>query len=218
VTSSVATDTTGTPAVVISYTTAEDAGVTTSAVPSKAAAGYPALLSSTVANGGPAAGPITFTDNVPAGLAINSAAAGSGTCATSGQKVTCIITGLGAGQSAPVDIVVTPSGAGTFTSAASVVVAAPFTDPNAANNSASATLTASTVVAPRCVVPNLKGIKLQFANQVIFGCTAGPVRHAHNSSVAKGDVIRTSPGAGTYPAGEKITFVVSSGPKRKRHR
>jgi hypothetical protein len=87
-----------------------------------------------------------------------------------------------------------------------VFVSAPFTDANTVNNTAWTTLTASTVVPAKCVVPKLKGIKLKFAKHVIFGCTAGRVRHAHSRSVPRGEVIRTGPGAGTHTAGQKIYF------------
>jgi len=55
----------------------EDAGVTTSAS-SGTLAGGQAPLSSTVTNAGPLSGPITFTDNVPAGLTVTAAVAGQG--------------------------------------------------------------------------------------------------------------------------------------------
>ena len=42
--------------------------VATSVGSSKVTAGYPALLSSTITNGGPGNGPVQFTDNVPGGL------------------------------------------------------------------------------------------------------------------------------------------------------
>jgi Domain of unknown function DUF11/PASTA domain len=197
----------------------EDAGVTTSAVPSNGTAGYPALLSSTVSNGGPASAPITFTDTVPSGLTINAAAAGQGACSMSGQTVTCTITGLPPGQSAPVDVVVTPTATGSYTN--TVSVAASLTDPNAANNTASATLTVgASASARKCAVPKLKGVKLSLAKQLLhpLGCKAGPVRHAHSKSVHKGFVIGTRPGPGTYAAGRKITLLVSSGPAKKHHK
>lgn len=202
--------------------TTQDAGVTTSAAPANATAGNPALLSSTVTNGGPAVGSITFSDTVPAGLAIDAVAAGSGACTTTGQQVTCTISGLGVGQSAPVDIVVTPTAAGSYANGASVAVGSPFTDPHAANNTASTSLTVRAPVTPpplKCAVPKLKGLGLPFAKHLLhlLNCTAGRVRHVHSRSVHKGEVIRTSPGAGTYAAGQKVALVVSSGPPKKKH-
>lgn len=207
-----------------------DVGVSTSAGPSSATAGYPALLSSTVTNSGPGSEPITFTDNVPAGLTIDAVAAGSGTCATSAQKVTCTMSVAG-GQSAPVYVVVTPTAAGSYTNSVSVLSA--NTDPNPANNAAAATLSVRapavtappstappSTVTPKCTVPGLKGIRLPLAKQLVhlLGCTPGSVRHMHNGRVHKGNVIRTNPGSDTYAAGSKITFVVSSGPKKKDHK
>lgn len=218
--------------------TTQDAGVTIATGSSDATVGYPALLSWTVTNNGPAAGPITLTDAIPAGLTVNAVAAGSGTCTTSGQQVTCTIAGLDSGQSAPVDIVVTPTAAGSYSNGASVAVSSPNTDPNTTNNTALATLTVHTTAAPaapvapvtppasaapaapvtpKCVVLRLNGIRLSFAKQLmhLLDCTAGSVRYAHSRSVQKGYVIATSPGPGTYTAGRKIAFVVSSGPKKK---
>jgi hypothetical protein len=215
---SISTDTTGVPELVISYSVAQDAGVSTSAAPSNATAGYPALLTSTVTNGGPDTGPITFKDSVPAGLTINSVGAGSGTCTTSGQQVTCTITGLGVGQSALVDIAVTPTAAGNYTNAVSVSDAPGFTDSNSGNNSASAALPVGVAHSPNCVVPKLKGFRVAFAKQLLhlLGCTTR-VKHAHSNSVHKGDAVRTKPGKGTYAFGKKVTIIASSGPKKKHH-
>jgi hypothetical protein len=209
--------------VAASFSQSEDAGVTTSAAPSNATAGNQALLSSTVSNAGPSPGPIRFTETVPTGVTINAAAAGEGTCSTSGQNVTCAITGLAPGQSAPVDVVVTPTAAGTYATSVSVAVSSPLSDPNAANDTGSATLTVHALPpAPvaHCVVPKLNAIRLPFAKQVVhlLGCAAGPVRKVHSKSIHKGLVIHTNPGPGTYANGSKIAFVVSAGPRRKHHK
>ena len=89
----------------------QDAGVDTTA-PAAAAAHRAAVLSSTVSNAGPTVAPITFVDHVPAGLRLDSAVAGQGTCAISGQTATCTIDQLAAGQSVAVDVVVTPAARG----------------------------------------------------------------------------------------------------------
>jgi hypothetical protein len=197
--------------------------VTTNAPPLNATVGFQLLLSSTVTNGGPSPGPIRFTDTVPTGLTIDAAAAGQGTCSTSGQNVTCAITGLPPGHSVPVDVVVTPTAAGAYASSVSVAVTSPLSDPNAANDTGSTTLTVHALTpAPvaKCVVPKLRGINLPFAKHVLhlLRCAAGAVRHMHSKSIHKGLVIRTSPGAGTYANGAKIAFEVSSGPRRKHHK
>jgi hypothetical protein len=206
--------------VAASFSQSEDAGVVTSAAPSNATVGDQTLLSSTVTNGGPGSGPIGFTDTVPAGMTIDAAVAGQGTCSTSGQHVTCAITGLAPGQSAPVDVVVTPTAAGTYASSVSVTVSSPLSDPNAANDTGTATVTVPALTpAPvaKCVVPKLKGLKLPFAQHVVqlLGCAAGPVRTMHTKSVHKGLVIRTNPSPGTYASGATIAFAVSSGPRKK---
>jgi hypothetical protein len=203
----------------------QDAAVTTG-VSVGGAAGQLALLSSTVTNNGSATQPITFTDSVPSGLTVDSAAAGGGVCSTSGQTVTCTVSGLSAGQSEPVDVLVTPSAAGIYTNAVSVGVSSGTTDPNLANNSASATLSVSPAPAgpssvgpsgqtPHCVVPKLKGLSGSFAKIVLkdLGCKV-KVKHKH-SRVHKGDVIGTSPRAGTYAHGTTVTLKVSLGKKKK---
>jgi Domain of unknown function DUF11/PASTA domain len=195
----------------------EDAGVTTTAGPSNAAAQRPALLSSTVSNAGPGTEPITFVDHVPSGLSINSASAGNGTCSTSGQTVTCTISGLGAGQSVPVNVVVTPAASGTYSNSVSVSV--PITDTNAANNTATATLAATAPApTPKCVVPKLKNTPSKVAKTVLkdLGCKVKTSK-AHSKSVRKGNVIKTKPGAGTHPFGTTVKVQVSSGPSKKKH-
>jgi hypothetical protein len=196
----------------------QDAAVTTTAGPSGASAGQAALLASTVTNNGPGTGPITFTDVVPAGMTVDAAVAGGGTCAASGQTVTCSVA-LGSGQSGPVDVVVTPSSPGSYTNHASVVVGTNATDPNTANNSASATLSVGLSLPAKCVVPRLKGVASGVAKTVLkdLGCRVR-VSHAHSRSVHKGSVIKTKPGQGTYAYRRVITLVVSSGPKKKHHK
>jgi Domain of unknown function DUF11 len=199
---------------------AQDVGVTTSTLPTSASPGNFAVLASMVSNAGPDSAPITFIDNVPAGLQIDSVAAGTGSCVVAGQTVTCTIVGLSPGQSAPVEIVVTPSAAGNYANAVSVATRG-LTDSNPVNNTASAVLavaapiTTASAGTAKCVVPALKGIPAAFARRVLglLGCTVGKVKTVH-SHVAKGAVIAASPHAGTYAAGRVIALQVSSGPKR----
>ena len=117
----------------------QDAGVTTTAAPADAVVGYPELLSSTVSNGGLGASPITFIDHVPSGFTVSSVVTGSGTCSRIGQFVFCTITGLTAGKSGVVSIVATPTSSGTYTNAVAVAPSS-GTDPNPANDNASAAL------------------------------------------------------------------------------
>jgi hypothetical protein len=206
--------------------TPADAGVSTLAGPTNATTGYPAVLSSIVANAGPGTYPITFTDVVPAGLTIDSAVAGSGVCVTAAQTVTCTIIGLAPRQSAPVQIVVTPGTNGIYENLVSVGLPSGVPDPNTANDTASSVLLVAPVPpappTPRCVVPRLKGIPAWFAERVLglLGCQVGKLSRVHSRGVAKGSVISSTPGAGTYPVLKVISLQVSSGPapKHKHHR
>lgn len=214
----------------------QDLGVTTAASPADVTVGALAVLGSTVTNHGPETGPVTFTDAVPAGLTVGTALAGGGSCSTAGQTVSCKIEGLAVGQSAPVDILVTPTAAGSYVNTVSVAPRAGIVDPSPADDSASArldvaarTASTNTETAPdttartgpntrACIVPSLRQVKLGSARSLLgpLGCTAGKVRHVHNRKVAKGTVVRTSPRPGTYAAGRRVGLVVSSGPPRHR--
>ena len=196
----------------------QDAGVTTTAAPADAVVGYPELLSSTVSNGGLGASPITFIDHVPSGFTVSSVVAGSGTCSRSGQFVFCTITGLAAGMSGVVSIVATPTSSGTYTNAVAVAPSS-GTDPNPANDNASAPVgVRSTSGAPKCVVPKLKGTPVRAAKELLhkLGCVVGKVGHRHSKSIRKGNVIGTTPRAGTYPGATAVSIQVSSGHKKTR--
>jgi hypothetical protein len=196
-----------------------DAALSMSAGPSNAVVGQPAVLTANIANKGPEAGPIPLPDTVPAGLTVDYAAAASGTCTVAGSTVTCLFPSVAVGQSENAAIVVTPTAAKTFTDAGSVADDEGATDPNSANNNATTTLKASAVAVPKCVVPKLGGAAEAFAKKLLplLDCKVGKVKTARSKSVAKGDVISTSPGAGSYAAGKSIGITVSSGkPKTKK--
>jgi hypothetical protein len=194
----------------------QDVGVITTATPSRAAAHLPVLLSSTVTNGGPSSAPVRFTDNVPSGLTIDSAAAGQGTCLTGGQTVTCTMTGLLAGQSVPVNVVVTPAKTANFVN--SVSVSSVFPDPTPGNNSASAMLAVGSSAASGCIVPKLRNTPSSVARTVLkdLGCKV-KMSHQHSTNVRRGNVIKSKPGAGRHPAGTTVKLVVSSGRKLPKH-
>jgi uncharacterized repeat protein (TIGR01451 family) len=213
-----------------------DAGVSASA--GTGTVGQLAQLSASVTNAGPATGPITFTDTVPAGLTIDSAVAGGGICSISGQAVTCSVTGLAPGQSAPVVALVTPTAAGSYAYTATVGVTG-VTDPNPANNVSGATLTVApaavpttitlpgtvttrvVTAAPSCHVPRLTGMTPAIAQQVLrlLDCGVGKTAKASSKKVHKGLVIATNPGAGkTVKAGTAVKLTVSSGPPKKKVR
>jgi uncharacterized repeat protein (TIGR01451 family) len=198
-----------------------DAGLSLSSGPSGAMVGQPAVLSATITNHGPFAGPVTFTDPVPSGLTVESVSVGSGSCSVSAgvNIVTCTTGSLSAGQSTQAVIVVKPTAAQSYPDSATVSVSVGATDPNSANNTASTTLVVSNVPAtPKCVVPKLGGASLALVKQVLplLDCKLGKVKKATSKSVAKGDVISTSPGTGSYAAGKSIAVTESSGkPKPK---
>jgi uncharacterized repeat protein (TIGR01451 family) len=71
-------------------------------------------------NGSATAGGVAVADNLPEGVAFDSATASRGSCTQSGQVVTCGLGTLGPGDSANVQINVTPQAGGTITNVASV--------------------------------------------------------------------------------------------------
>jgi hypothetical protein len=195
----------------------EDSAVTTAVQPRTVTAGGLALLASTVTDKGPASNPLTFTDAVPSGLKIANALTPAGSCTTLGQVVTCTLTGLTSGQSAPVDIVVTAS-AGTFTNSVTLTQPSAATDPVTANNKSAAKFTATKATVAKCVVTSLANVPLGTAKKLLkaLDCKVGKVSKSSSSTVAKGNVIKTKPGTGSYPAGKSIAIVESSGPKSKK--
>jgi uncharacterized repeat protein (TIGR01451 family) len=209
----------------------QDLGVTTAASPAGPTVGGLALFRSTITNRGPEATPVTFTDTVPSGLAVDAVFAGANSCTTAGQTVTCTIEGLAVGQSTPVSVLVTPTAAGSYVNTVSVTPQAGTVDPMPADDSASARLDVAPPAATNekstpidtntraCVVPNLRRVKIGPVRRLLgpLGCKLGKVRHVRNPKVAKGTLIRTTPGPGTYAAGRRIGLVVSSGPPRRRH-
>jgi beta-lactam-binding protein with PASTA domain len=114
--------------------------------------------------------------------------------------------------------VVTPTAAGSY--ANDVSVSTSLADPNPFNDHATATL-AVTGPAPTetCVVPNLRGAASRLAGVVLrdLGCEV-KTTHAHSKTVHKGNVIKTSPGAGAHPFGTAVTLQISSGRSKKKHK
>jgi uncharacterized repeat protein (TIGR01451 family) len=162
----------------------------------------------------------TVSDTVPSGLSVLSASTSSGPCSIAGQAVSCPVS-VPSGGGSTVYITVRPTSAGTATNSASV--ASTGTDPNSANNSASAGLT---VVPARvgdgpfiCLVPSLKGLPLATAKRILklVKCRAGKVKSAPSRKLRKGSVISTKPGAGAkLKVNAKVAITVSSGPPKKK--
>jgi beta-lactam-binding protein with PASTA domain len=70
----------------------------------------------------------------------------------------------------------------------------------------------------KCTVPNVKGKALAAAKNAIKAahCAVGTVTQKASSTVKKGDVISTTPGAGAVkPKGTKVAITVSAGPNYK---
>ncbi len=90
------------------------------------------------------------------------------------------------------------------------------TDPVTTNNAASAKFSATKMTVPKCVVTSLAKLPLSTAKTLLkaLACKAGKVTRASSGNVAKGDVIKTTPGNGSYAAGKSIAIVESSGPKK----
>ncbi len=172
----------------------EDVGTTEGVLPASIAAGGQGVFVLGVTGSGP--GPITVTDTVPAGLSIVSAITGSGTCTVSGQSISCTA------PSAPATLVIVVSGAAAGTYANAAAATGPVTDPNPANNSASATLSVTPPTiqnpAPMCHTVSLAGVPLKAAKSVVpaLGCMVGKLTTKRSKSVPKGNVISTNPSAG----------------------
>jgi hypothetical protein len=197
----------------------QDAAVATAANPASATVGNLAVLSSTVTNNGSATTPIEFVDNVPPGLLISGVAGESGACSVSTQRVTCRFAELPVQHSATVLVTVVPNSAGSYVNTVTVATERGVPDPLPANNSATATLTVAPAVAPlqlRCLVPRLAGTPLAVAKKVLglLGCSVGKVAKAHSKKLAKGTVLRTSPGPGAFAPGAVVRITESSGPSR----
>ncbi|HEY3129920.1 MAG TPA: DUF11 domain-containing protein, partial [Acidobacteriota bacterium] len=96
----------------------------------------------TVTNGGPSAATgISVTDTLPPGVTFVSATPTQGTCGSAGGTLTCDLGSLPLAAVLRITIVVTPRSTGTISNTASVK--ANETDPNLANNVATATTTVS---------------------------------------------------------------------------
>jgi hypothetical protein len=197
-----------------------DAGMTVAAAPVSTTAGGVAAFSFSLGNTGSSSGRATVFDNVPTGLSVVAAISGSGSCVTSGQLVTCTTEPLAPRSTTPISIIVKTSAPGSFTDTATAASSL-FSDPNTANNVASADLAVTPVpTAPaRCHVVVLKDVPLGTAKRVLraLSCAVGKVSKKASKTVPKGDVISTSPRSGSLPAGAKVAVVESSGkPKHKR--
>jgi hypothetical protein len=192
----------------------DDVGVTEHVLPSSITAGGDSVFALAVSGSVPTA-PVTVTDAVPAGLKVAYASAGSGSCTTAGQTVSCDLNGT----PSTVTIVVSAASAasaGRYTDTA--FASSQLTDPNEANNTATAKLTVAKSQLAACRPVKLSDVPLAEAKSVLraLGCSVGKITHKSSGSVPKGDVISTTPRSGTEPLGKKVQIVVSSGRKKRR--
>jgi uncharacterized repeat protein (TIGR01451 family) len=105
-----------------------------------------------VTNSGPdPAGGVIVTDTLPPSVTFVSATPSQGLCAQDSGVVTCELGTLGIGATATIDIVVTPTQAGTITNTASV--AALTSDPDGDNNSDSVDTSVCRITSRRASIP-----------------------------------------------------------------
>ena len=137
-----------------------DLGITISA-PSSTAAGTDVAFSIVASNAGPApASGVTVTQTLPAGTTFVSASSG---CAVSAGYVSCTAGSLPAGTALTLQVTVLAAQAGTFNATASI--AGQEQDPASANNTASASFTAT---APR-PPPKARLANISTRGQVLTG-------------------------------------------------
>ena len=192
-----------------------DLSITKTDTPDPVSVGVDLTYSLQAANAGPtAATGVIVTDTLPASVTFVSAVAGQGSCTQAFRKVTCNLGDLGAGGSAGVQIVVQPKKAGTISNTATVV--ASESDPNPANNSATATTTVTsmpmvTIVATDPQASEAGRAKGQFTISRTGG-TSKPlvVNYSVSGTAANGADYASLSGSRTIPAGaSKATINVT---------
>ena len=117
-----------------------DLSLTKSDAPDPVLAEHELTYTLSVHNAGPSsAAGTTLIDALPSGVTFGSATPSQGSCTQSSGTVTCPLGTIASGGNASVEIKVTPTTGGSITNSASVGSGA--SDPNAADNQASATTT-----------------------------------------------------------------------------
>lgn len=113
-----------------------------------------------------------------------------------------------------------PSGGTTTTTAPPTTTTAPPPPPTTTATTTTAATTTTTAPppppppAPKCHVPNVKGLRLADAQLKLFdaNCSLGSVTRAHSKVVAKGRISAQAPGPGkTLPADAPVKVTVSLG-------
>lgn len=133
----------------VADTASADLAITKTDAPDPVSIGSNLTYTITVSNNGPdAASNVTVVDTLPASVSFVSSTPTQGSCSGT-TTVTCNLGGIANGANATVTLVVSPGTAGTLTNTATV--SATETDPNATNNSATASTTVNGVDADLAV-------------------------------------------------------------------
>jgi uncharacterized repeat protein (TIGR01451 family) len=174
-----------------------DLGVTIAA-PSSTTQGDAIAYTLTVTNGGPGStGGVTLTDSLPAGTSLYSVVSSQGTCAGT-STLTCALGALEDGASATVQVTAIANATGAQTDTASIGGTA--TDPNPANNSASATTNVAAFPASGTTTPPTPSAKPQ--------ASTGKASEKTKKSVAVSGIVN--------PEGSATTWRLEIGTSKKK--
>ncbi len=123
-------------------TAVADLGVSLTDAPDPVGVGEPLTFTATVSNSGPATGlATTFATTLPAGLTLLSAVPTQGSCTPSGASVSCNLGNLANGLSATVVLQASVTSTAPASLTTTVTVSGSGSDPNAANDAATAVTT-----------------------------------------------------------------------------
>ena len=170
-----------------------DLSITKSDSPDPVLQGQEVTYTLGVHNAGPSvASDVTVTDTLPSGVTFNSATTSQGSCSQSAGVVTCLLGDMNIGSNVSVQVKVTPQSAGSITNQASV--SSITTDPQAANNNASATTTVDPV-ADLSITKSDSPDPVSSGQELTYGIT---VHNAGPSSSSGVTVTDTLPSGVTY--------------------
>src|SRR5439155_790485 len=182
-------------------TASADLSITKSDAPDPVSAGGTLTYTLTVSNAGPStATSVSVTDTLPAGVTFQSASGAGWTCSGTNASVTCTRASLAptGGTPSTITIVVTaPSEGGTITNTAAVSAAT--SDPNPANNTATASTTV-TASADLTIIKNDEPDAVSAGGTLTYTLTVSNGGPSTATSVSVTD---------TLPAG--VTFQSASG-------
>lgn len=184
-----------------------DLGVTKTDSPDPVGAG--ALLSYAVAvtNEGPDEAPnVSITDTLPGGVSFVDASGAGWSCSEAGGTVSCAHGALAVGAAAPITLnVITPNAIGTITNTA--VVASTASDPNSANNLATADTSvvgADLLVDLAGPASALPGVAVDLSTSVSNAGPAAAADAAVTTSLAAGLIFQSTTGCAEDPGGVPI--------------